>query len=122
MKKSNKERVTEPEAHARRDGKSHYRFEDGWYEEEFTNAIVSDTKISIDIPQEGQTDTVLVTARSTDNGNTYIGTYQYLRQTEEDGQVEFRRYRGKSGDVFKGHWVPRNGVRDLWFIEVYPFE
>ena len=127
MKTSKKKRMNQPESPARqhtRGGKSHYRFEDSWYEEEFTNAIISDTRISIDIltEEDGEKDTVIVTAVSTDNGHTYSGSYKYQRDRTNVGQVEFIRYRGRSGDIFKGQWVAADGSRDLWFIEVDPPE
>ena len=109
-----------------RSGLSRLRYEGEWCPEEFNSAIISLGKIAIDIPTQGENgepDTVTVTAVSLDNGKTYTGNYRYMGTSYDPGQVEFVRTTQADGvDVFKGRWIANTGERDSWILEAYPQE
>lgn len=109
-----------------RRGISRIHYEGEWYLDEFASAIISAGKIAADIPAEGENgekDTVTVTAVSIDDGKTYTGNYRYMGNSYDPGQVEFVRTTQADGvDVFKGRWIANTGERDSWILEVYPQE
>ena len=97
------------------DGWSLSKYDGRWSEEAFSDGLLSDTKLVIDLDREG--DTVTVTAVSTD-GVMYKGDYRYREGSHSNGDVQLERYKGPTGDVFVGEWSESSTVRGEWIIKV----
>ena len=97
------------------DGWSLYKYDGQWREEKFSEGLISDAKLVIDLGRDG--DTVTVAAASTD-GVRYTGDYRYREGSNSNGDVRLERYRGATGDVFVGEWRESNKVRGEWIILV----
>ena len=107
-----------------RSGVSRMQYEGEWYLEHFDSAIVTTTRLGVDIATTGETgepDVVTITAFSTDNGRIFTGTYRYKAGSYDPGQVEFTRERRAGGtDFFRGRWIDPTGPSDTWILEVDP--
>lgn len=104
----------------RRTGISTYQYHKRPFKAEFSDAVITDTKLSVEVPDSG--DVMIMTATSTDNGRTYVGRYEYRGRTYNSGNIEFTRERKRNGgDTFKGQWIDPD-ERDRWILEVDPPE
>jgi hypothetical protein len=79
-----------------------------WHEEICSDATVTDAKLSLEMEDQNEGDTVTVTAVSTD-GIRYRGDYRYREGSQSNGEVLLERYAGPSGNVFIGTWQEAGG-------------
>jgi len=96
-------------------GWSLFKYDGNWQEEKFSEGLISDTKLVIDLERDG--DTVTLTAVSTD-GVRYKGDYCYREGSNSNGDVQLERFKGPTGDVFVGEWRESDKVRGEWIIKV----
>jgi hypothetical protein len=85
----------------------------GWslfkdHKEACLEASVTDGRLSVDIEDREEGDTVSVTATSSD-GIRYRGDYRYREGSQSNGEVSLERHKGPRGDVFKGVWKEAGG-------------
>jgi hypothetical protein len=103
-----------------RSGISKYRYHDELFESQFSEAVVTDNQLAVEVPDAG--DVIILKATSTDKGRTYVGIYWYRGKTYPPGQVQFERERNSDGsDSFVGRRIETDR-RDVWFLGVDPPE
>ena len=100
-------------------GWSLYKYEGQWHEETFSEALLSDTSLVIEVNRDG--DTVTVTTVSKD-GIRYTGDYRYREGSNSNGDAWFDRYKGPKGNVFSGEWKESDKSRGEWIIMIIQAE
>lgn len=98
-----------------RKGWSLYKYEDQWHQETFSEAVLSEKSLVIELERDG--DTVTLTTVSND-GVRYKGDYRYREGSNSNGEVSFDRYQGPKGDVFVGEWKESDKARGEWIIKI----
>jgi hypothetical protein len=98
-------------------GWSLYKHQDQWHEEICSAATVTDAKLSLEIEDQEEGDTVTVTAVSTD-GVRYQGDYRYREGSQSNGEVRLERYTGRSGEVFVGTWLEAGGSGGAFIVKL----
>lgn len=98
-------------------GWSLYKHQDQWHEESCSDVTVTDAKLSLEIEDRDEGDTVTVTAVSAD-GIRYRGDYRYREGSQSNGEVRLERYTGSTGDVFVGTWMEAGGPGGDFIIKV----
>lgn len=93
-----------------------YESEERWYHYDFTDAALSDGKLTIEIPVEDG-DTVMLTAASPD-GVTYRGDYRYREGSQSNGEIRLDRFSGPAGDVLVGTWQEAGSTNGVCVIKV----
>lgn len=93
------------------------KYEGQWHEEACLEAFVTDAKLSLEIEDRDEGDTVSVTAVSTD-GIQYRGDYRYREGSQSNGEVSLERYKGPMGDVFIGVWKEAGGSGGEFIIKL----
>ena len=97
------------------DGWSLRKFEDRWYEEQLIDHALSETSLTFDVPEDG--DTIEVRASSND-GVLYQGDYHFRDGSYSDGRVIFERYSGPKSDVLTGEWKEMGEVGGAWVLKL----
>lgn len=102
-----------------RKGWSLYQYEGQWHEETFSEMVLSDTSLVIELDRDG--DTVTVNTVSKD-GVSYTGDYRYREGSNSNGDVWLERYQGPKGSVFIGEWKESDKSRGEWIIKILQSE
>jgi len=90
-----------------------YKYDGRWHEEAFSEAVLSETSLVIELNRDG--DTVTLTTASKD-GIRYTGDYRYREGSNSNGDVWLDRYKGPRGNVFVGEWKESDKSRGEWII------
>jgi hypothetical protein len=102
-----------------RTGRSIYWHDAKVYEAEFSEAILTDTRFIVHVPDFSYSgDIIILELISADNGSTFNGSYSYRRKTYNPGTIRLNRVRNQNAsDTLKGRWE-EGGSTGTWIFEI----